>query len=124
MKRKRKINLFNLSILIFSLSFLLYIYSSIFVRGEIVRLNIEIQDVQAKINAIHEVNEARLAEISEKTSYSYLKPLIHELGLSVSYDNVVNLRNDRSAESLGEELLSETTGLQEPHESIEVVNNE
>lgn len=73
----------------------LLVYTSIFVRAETVNLSAEIQDVQAKIDAVELLNENLRVEVSKLASYQNVAKIAASEGLTNQQNNIVTIREQR-----------------------------
>lgn len=89
--KKRKFNYNGPIVLLFVLTFSLFLYTSIFVKNNTVTLNVQIQKVEREIAQTRIVNEAITLEIRELASYENVMKIAKESGLQNQQVNIVTL---------------------------------
>lgn len=91
-KKKRRVDLLNLSLSILLVILPLYIYTSIFVTTRLMEISFETQDLEREITMIKIENESKHVEIMEKSSVTFLRGKIDEFGLSANSENVIRIK--------------------------------
>lgn len=89
--KKRKFNYNRPIVLLFVLTFFLFLYTSLFIKNNTVTLNVQIQKVEREIAQTRIVNEAITLEIRELASYENVIKIAKESGLQNQQVNIVTL---------------------------------
>lgn len=88
--KKRRTNPFlKMALTIFILALIISVADSIFVRGDAVAVQVEIQRTQARIKAMNIENEAIAVEIEELTTYQRVSQIANDAGLDRNLANHV-----------------------------------
>lgn len=90
--RRRKINIHSLIILFAAMTFMVFLYSTTFVKMNNVNLNIQIQDLETKIAQTKVVNDSLALDIQELASYESIAEVAKEAGLTNQQNNIISLR--------------------------------
>lgn len=93
--KKRRFNYNGPIVLLFVLTFFLFLYTSIFIKNNTVTLNVQIQKVEREIAQTRIVNEAIALEIRELASYENVMKIAKESGLQNQQINIVTLGEGR-----------------------------
>ena len=93
--KKRRFNYNGPIVLLFVLTFFLFLYTSIFIKNNTVTLNVQIQKVEREITQTRIVNEAIALEIRELASYENVMKIAKESGLQNQQINIVTLAEGR-----------------------------
>ncbi len=93
--KKRRFNYNGPIVLLFVLTFFLFLYTSIFIKNNTVTLNVQIQKVEREIAQTRIVNEAIALEIRELASYENVMKIAKESGLQNQQINIVTLAEGR-----------------------------
>lgn len=88
--KKRKVHrLFKFSVTLLVFAVVVTVLTSVFIRGEAVAVQVEIQRTQARLRNLSIENEALAVEIEELTTYQRVISIANEAGLDRNLANHV-----------------------------------
>ena len=90
-KKKRRINLFRLSIGLFFISAAAALFSSLFLRSYNNSLSTQKQSIDSQIATIQTQNDAVKVEIQTLSTRERVDNIANENGLSLNQDNIVTI---------------------------------
>ncbi len=89
-KRKRRINWKRISMTIFSLSAIMYLLSSVFLRSYNSELNVKKQNYLEQIAALSKDNESAQMEVNQLSTYDRISAIASADGMSVT-SNIITV---------------------------------
>jgi cell division protein FtsL len=92
-KKIKRINYFNCSLVVFLISISLFVASNLFLRSYQTTLSFKTQNTIALVNRLGAENEALEVEIARLSNYDRIIALAKEEGLTLVQGNVVSIKD-------------------------------
>lgn len=93
-KRRGRIQVFNLTVVIFGFSAFLYLVSALLLHTYNNSLSIQIQQINSEISTLKAQNDALNVEISTLVSVDRIDEIATNSGLSRNQNNIIRIENN------------------------------
>ena len=92
-KKIKRFNYFNLSLVVFLFSISMFVASNLFLRSYQTTLSFKTQNTIAMVNRLSAENEALEVEIAQLSNYDRIIALAKEEGLTLVQGNVISIKD-------------------------------
>jgi cell division protein FtsL len=92
-RKIKRFNYFNLSLVVFFLSISLFVASNLFLRSYQATLSVKTQNTIAQVNRLTAVNQALEVEIAQLSNYDRIIAMAKKEGLTLVQGNVISIKN-------------------------------
>ena len=90
-RKRRRLKISGLIGMVFTLSMIAFIFTSLFTTNINYTLNRQLEDAKSKVQVLRTQNEAIMADVQELRNYNRVVSIANDAGLNLIHDNTITV---------------------------------